>query len=510
MAKIKKALISVSDKEGLIPLAQTLKKFSIEIVASGGTATALEKAGIAVTPVEKLTGKPEVFQGRMKTISFEIASALLYRRDQQQDQKEARQLGIEPIDLVIVNLYPFRNTLKKGAAFAECVENIDIGGPTLLRAAAKNFADVSVLCEPSQYADFLKELEENQGETTASSRQKWASRVFAMTTVYDMDIAHFLMEASQENLRYGENPHQKGALLKDPFAPKSLAHAKVLHGKEMSYNNYLDADFAWNTLRDIETWMGTNTHPAVVVVKHNTPCGVAVGETATQALQMAWDGDAKSSFGGVIALNFSLDGTTATFFKDRFVEVILAPQVTAEAIEILAKKNCRLLQLPLLKNEAAMEVRSLDGGLLLQDKDLFNNTGWKSSTTKSFPENKKHLAEFAMLCVKNLKSNAISIVRESKSGLELIAIGAGQCNRVDCIEKLIAPRLVDKNVGDMSECVLGSDAFFPFADSVTAAAQLGIHLIVQPGGSMRDAEVVAEADRKNVAMLMTGSRHFRH
>lgn len=510
MAKIKKALISVSDKEGLLPLAQMLKKFNIEIIASGGTATTLEKAGIAITPVEKLTGKPEVFQGRMKTLSFEIASALLYRRDQAQDRQEAQQLGIEAIDLVIVNLYPFRKTLQQGGTFAECVEKIDIGGPTLLRAAAKNFADVSVLCEPSQYGDFMKELEAHQGETTLPSRQKWASRVFAMTTVYDMDIAHFMMEASGENLRYGENPHQKGALLKDPFVPQSLAQAPVLHGKEMSYNNYLDADFAWNTLRDLQTWMGTHAHPAVVVVKHNTPCGIAVAETTEQALQKAWDGDSKSSFGGVLALNFPLDATTAAFFKERFVEVIMAPQVTKEAVELLAKKNCRLLQMPLLANEASLEVRSVDGGLLLQDKDLFSNKDWKAVTTQAFPENKKRLAEFAMLCVKNLKSNAISVVRESSAGLELVAIGAGQCNRVDCIEKLIGPRLLDKNKTDLSDCVLGSDAFFPFADSVTAAAKLGIRMIVQPGGSMRDSEVVAEADQKNVAMMMTGVRHFRH
>lgn len=506
MAVIRRALLSVSDKTGLISLAQSLVQKNVELIASGGTAKALKEAGFKVTPVETLTGNGEAFQGRMKTISFEIASSLLFRRDDAQDVEQARTLGITPIDLVVVNLYPFHQTLKSGASFENCIENIDIGGPTLLRAGAKNFQSVTVLCEPSQYNEFVSEFSQ-EGATSLQFRQRCAARVYSLTSLYDLAIASFMMESSGEALRYGENPHQKAFVLKDPFNP-GLAHAKSLQGKEMSYNNYLDADFALKSLQDVCEWQGPQALPAAIVVKHNTPCGMAVAESPLRALEKAWKGDEKSSFGGIIALSFNVSEDVAAFFADKFVEVIMAPSFSAGVREKL-KKNCRVLEIN-LRGAKTPQVRSIEGGLLIQSADEFSFVNSQVVTQKPFAPNQKKLAEFAMIAVKNLKSNAIALCRQDGPEFELLTMGSGQTNRIDCIEKLIAGRLAEKAVIDVGDTVMASDAFFPFADSVQVAAKLGVKFIIQPGGSIKDSEVIAEADKLGIAMMFTGRRHFLH
>lgn len=507
MKPIRRALLSVSDKTGLLELAKTLADHGIELIASGGTAKVLTEAGHRVTPVENLSGKGEAFQGRMKTISFEIASALLFRREDNSDVQQAAELGIEPLDLVVVNLYPFHETLKKQSPFQECIENIDIGGPTLLRAGAKNFQSVTVLSQPSQYLEFCTELTNHQGSTTLEFRQRCAAQVYTMTAFYDLAIAGYMTEQAGQVLRYGENPHQKALVLKDPFQA-GLAHAKSLQGKEMSYNNYLDADFALKTLQDVQSWQGDKALPTAVVVKHNTPCGLAISETPLRALEKAWKGDEKSSFGGIIALNMKVTDEIATFFSEKFVEVILAPAFEDSAREKL-KKNCRVMEVS-LNFQPNPQVRTIEGGLLVQDADTWNLSQMKTVTQKVLSPEKEKLAAFAMLAVKNLKSNAIALCRQDGPEFELLTMGSGQTNRVDCIEKLIASRLKDKGIEDLSEVMLASDAFFPFPDSVQVAARLGVKHIIQPGGSVKDADVIAEADRLGVAMMFSGRRHFLH
>jgi phosphoribosylaminoimidazolecarboxamide formyltransferase/IMP cyclohydrolase len=511
MRKINRALLSVSDKTGLIELGTALSNRNIELIASGGTAKALEQAGLKVTPVEKLSGKGEAFQGRMKTLSFEISSALLFRREDASDLKTAQALNIEPIDLVVVNLYPFHQTLKKNADFAECIENIDIGGPTLLRAGAKNHEAVTVLSEPSQYTAFLENLSTNSGSTSLEFRRACAAKVYTLTAFYDMAIAGYLTEQSGQHLRYGENPHQKAVLLEDPFS-EGLAHRKSLQGKEMSYNNYLDADFAVQTLKDLWSWQGANAHPTAIVVKHNTPCGIAIAETPLRSLDKAWNGDVKSSFGGVLALSFQVTKEVAQFFQDKFIEVLLAPSFTEEAQGIL-KKNCRLVEIDLTK-EPGWQIRSIEGGALIQQKDIFSDETFKTVTAAPMPANKQKLAAFAFMCVKNLKSNAIAICAQHGGAqgceFEMVTLGSGQTNRIDCIEKLVVPRLEEKGVKDLSEMVLASDAFFPFPDSVQVCNKIGVKYIVQPGGSIKDADVIAEANKSDISMMFTGRRHFLH
>jgi phosphoribosylaminoimidazolecarboxamide formyltransferase/IMP cyclohydrolase len=505
--KIKRALLSVSDKTGLIELAQNLHKQNVELIASGGTAKALEQVGLPVTAVEEISGNPEAFQGRMKTLSFEISSSLLFRRNDEADIARAQELKIKPIDLVVVNLYPFHQTVEKGAEFAECVENVDIGGPTMLRAGAKNHEAVTVLCEPSQYKDFMVNMNENNGNTTMDFRKKCAAKVYTMTAFYDMAIAGYLTQSTGEQLRYGENPHQKAVLLKDPFS-QGLAHKETLQGKEMSYNNFLDADFAAQSLKDLWAWQGDYAHPSAVVVKHNTPCGLAIAETPLRALDLAWKGDEKSSFGGVLALSFPVTAEVAAFFQDKFVEVIMAPEFSAEA-QTMLKKNCRLVPINLEK-KSSWQVRTIEGGALVQEKDSFSTASFTPVTTNAFPADKQKLAAFAFLCVKNLKSNAIAICAQRGSEFEMVTLGSGQTNRVDCIEKLVIPRLKEKNVTDASDMVLASDAFFPFPDSIEVASKVGVKYIVQPGGSIKDQDVIAEANKRDISMIFTGRRHFLH
>lgn len=509
LVKIKRALLSVSDKTDLLTLAKKLNDFNIEMIASGGTAKTLMESGYKVTPVEKLSGHGEAFQGRMKTLSFEISSSLLFKRGDEKDKAQAVQLKIEPIDLVVVNLYPFHQTVERGAELSEVIENIDIGGPTLLRAGAKNYQSVAVLSSPNQYREFISQLIESGGGTVLESRKKWSAEAYTLTAFYDLAVSGYLATTST-SLRYGENPHQKAVALKNPFE-KGLLHTEPLAGKEMSYNNYLDADFALQTLKDLHHWRSDLS--AAVVVKHNTPCGIALHQDPLKALDSAWKGDEKSSFGGVLALNFPLTETIAQFFEGKFVEVIMAPQIDRAAINIL-KKNCRLIEVDLQMRAAttSKNVRTVDGGLLVQDKDRFQHFDLKWVTQNKMSAELSATTEFAFICVKNLKSNAISLAQniDTDNSFELLTMGSGQTNRIDCIEKLIASRLKDKNVNDLTKVVLASDAFFPFADSVQAAAQLGIKTIVQPGGSVKDPEVIAEADKLGLAMAFTGRRHFLH
>lgn len=508
---IRRALLSVSDKKYLLDLAQCLATYKVELIASGGTATTLKQAGYAVTSVEELSGKGEAFQGRMKTLSFEISSALLYKRDDPQDVKQAEVLKIRPIDLVVVNLYPFHQTVERNADLKEVIENIDIGGPTLLRAGSKNYNHVSVLSRPEQYQEFIHQMKEHKGATSLHQRKKWSTEAFTLTAFYDLEVAQYMTSMSEDVLRYGENPHQKAVVLKTPFS-SGLVHMTPIQGKEMSYNNYLDADFALQTLKDIHLWNQTKKHNlhSAVVVKHNTPCGIASHQNTLTALEHAWEGDKKSSFGGVIALSFPVTSQVASFFEDKFVEVLMAPSFDTDAIKMM-KKNCRLIKVS-LDMVSGKNVRSVEGGLLVQDKDQFKSIELKSVTNTPIPPNMTAVAEFSFLCVKNLKSNAIALAKriDTDDSFELLTMGSGQTNRIDCIEKLIRSRLDDKKITKLDQVVLASDAFFPFADSVQAAAALGVGFIVQPGGSIKDNEVIAEANQKKIAMAFTGKRHFLH
>lgn len=504
-----RALVSVSDKTGVIELCQFLKKKGVEIVSTGGTAKTLEGAGIAYTPIEKITGNPEAFGGRMKTISFQVGSALLFRRKNPQDIKEAEALGIKPIDIVVCNLYPFDEVVRKNLGTEELIENIDIGGPTMIRAAAKNYESVAVLVDPSDYAPFMERFSETTGSAT-EMRAALSVKAFQVIAEYDLRIASVLTSTFGKGLRYGENPHQKAVMMpfKNHGSKAGLAQAKVLQGKEISYNNWLDADPAFKLCSELKNEF---KKAACVIVKHGTPCGVAIHDQLFNAFELAWNADSVSAFGGIIAFSETVDESLAQNIAGRFVEVVIAPSFSDGAKKVFAqKKNVRLLETP-LKTKGAGEwcVRSINGGVLVQDEDELTDQNLKCVTKTQLKSGYEEVIRFGTISTKYLKSNCIGIFGRVEGGISVLVSGVGQPNRLECITKLVAPRAKEKKL-DLKDAVLVSDAFFPFRDSIDACKSLGVKTIVQPGGSIRDEEVIQACDESGIAMVFTGNRHFRH
>lgn len=515
---IKRALISVSDKSGVVELAQSLVEYGVEIISSGGTRKVLEKEGVAVTPIESVTGNPEAFDGRMKTLSFQVSSALLYRRGNAEDEKKARELEIEPIDLVVCHLYPFQEVLKRSAPIDELIENIDIGGPTMLRAAAKNYASVTVCPDPRFYPELMDTLRENKGATTQDFRAQMALRTFRHCARYDAmitgelekrfedpEVSSFISSENAQELRYGENPQQKAWL---QVSPEREEFGRVLQGKALSYNNLWDADQAWRCARDLAKL--SRSLVGCVVVKHANPCGLSLGTSALEALENAWACDPVSSFGSIICFTQQVDSEAALFFKDKFVEVIMAPSFGPEALKTLSKKkNLRLIEKPFESKGHEFMVRSIEGGFLIQGEDPAptENLEWVSEAT---PESEDlELWSFGLVAVKHLRSNAIALVQRVEGQPRLIGGGMGNPNRVVSVRQAFE-KAREQGHTDFKQAVLVSDAFFPFDDNIRLAHSYGVETFIQPGGSMRDDEVLKAVSELKVKMAMTKTRHFRH
>lgn len=512
-----RALISVSDKTGLDHLGRTLVDMGWELVASGGTAKALISADLPVTPVEQVTGLPEMLGGRVKTLHPAIHAGILVR-DKQVDMDELSEHGYAPINMVVSNLYPFQETISQvGVTLQDAIENIDIGGVALLRAAAKNFFRVITICDPADYALVIEQMRQ-AGEVSLAIRRDLAVKAFGHTRDYDTAIHAFLSQDLNtsnadehsdlpehlalavhriETLRYGENPHQHASYYAKQHAEVPLG-AKQLGGKQLSYNNILDIDAAWRAV-------GSFDMPTVVIVKHLTPTGIASGDTLAEAYPMALASDPLSAFGGIIAVNRRVDADFVTALESLFVEAIAAPEFTDEAVEALhaSRKNCRLLQMATPYDRHGLDIRSVHGGLLVQRLDFGDPEGTLLKTvTERAPSTEELTAlEFAWKACQHVKSNAIVLARASCT----VGIGGGLPSRVDAVE------LAVKKAGDQTNgAVMASDAFFPFPDGIEAAAQAGITAIIQPGGSIRDKQVVEAANHANLAMVFTGTRHFRH
>lgn len=512
---VQRALISVSDKTGVVSFAQGLVAKGIEIISTGGTKKALDTAGVPTISIESVTGFPEIMDGRVKTLHPVIHGGLLGRRDLESHRRTMQELSIMPIDFVCVNLYPFKETiLKAGTTFADAIENIDIGGPSMLRSAAKNFAAVTVVVDPTDYQQVLQELAENN-ETTYATRKKLAAKVFRHTAAYDALIGEYLSKEvgefepekltltyeHKQSMRYGENSHQQAAFYKTALpVPFSIAAAEQLNGKELSYNNIRDADAALRIIKDF-------AEPAVVAVKHMNPCGIGIGQTIEEAYDNAYAADPVSIFGGIIALNRPVDLATAEKMHQLFLEIIIAPAFAADALEILAKKkNLRLLTIDFqgdLDDTPQLDTVSVLGGLLVQEQDVIaeDPQTWKVVTKRQPTADEMKALEFAWKTIKYVKSNAIIITNNHQT----LGVGAGQMNRIGSVKIAI------EAAGDrLTDAVMASDAYFPMDDSVAYAAEHGIKAIIQPGGSIRDQESIDMADKHGVAMLFTGVRHFRH
>ena len=508
-----RALVSVSDKNGLVPFVSGLVELGWEIIATGGTRKMLEAAGIKTTGISEVTGFPEICDGRVKTLHPKVHGALLGRRDLPEHLKELKENGIGFIDLVCVNLYPFARTIAKpGVTMEEAVENIDIGGPSMLRSAAKNWRDVTVVCNPEDYDRVLEELRAN-GSTTTQTRLELSAKAYTHTAEYDCRIATYMRAQAglaerlfleyelKQPLRYGENPHQEAsfyaAMTPEPF---SLASAVQIQGKELSYNNIQDANAALNVVRDFE-------EPFCVALKHMNPCGAAVGKTLEEAWQAAYEADKVSIYGGIVAVNRELSADVALGMKPIFLEIVIAPSYSKEALEILsAKKNLRVLQVDMTRTGAPVQQYiGVNGGLLAQQLD----TQVEKLTADMCVTKRKPTAaqladmQFGWQIVKHVKSNAISVVRDNHT----IGVGAGQTNRVGSAHIALEQA---REAGFTEGLVLASDGFLPFGDTVELAARYGVTAIVQPGGSIRDEESVAKADELGITMLFTGIRHFKH
>ena len=529
----KLALVSVTDKTGITAFCRALTELGFELLSTGGTAAVLQKEGVPVTSVEAYTGSPEVMDGRVKTLHPRVHGGLLARGDR--DLGDLERLGGRLIDLVCVNLYAFDEASRDpGRTDDDVIENIDIGGPSMLRSAAKNHGRVTVVTEPRDYDRILAELA--TGGTSLRTRQELALKVFAKTAAYDAAIERWLAARvfaeerlhlsfeRGETLRYGENGHQGATYFRERPADHGgeacLASFEQLHGKGLSYNNLVDADAALEAVRELVD------APAVVIVKHGNPCGFATAADLRAALVAAWAGDPVSAFGGVLAFSRPVDLATAEFLKGRFVELVIAPSFDADALACLVakSKDLRLLSLGALAAPRARKVyKHVIGGLLVQDRDVGVGAKLESVTARPFPTEKQALAEFTSKACKHLKSNAIAVGYEYAPGCyTLVGGGMGQPNRIDSNQKLAQPRVLDwlrrerpsfteaDRAQAIGEMVLASDAFFPFPDNVEAAAAFGVRFIVQPGGSVKDAESVAKADELGVAMALTGTRHFRH
>jgi len=503
---MKSALLSVYDKTGIVELAQKLIELDYRIISTGGTYHLLQENGVPVTYISEITEFPEILDGRVKTLHPRIHGGIL-ARDQAEHIEELKNIGADLIDLVVVNLYPFEKVSQDpNASYAEVIENIDIGGPTLLRAAAKNHARVTVVCDPEDYQKVIEELE--QGEVAPEERKRLAAKAFNHTAYYDSLIAQYLGQpqfpermtvalVKKADLRYGENPHQKAAYYQlMPQAAVSIAAAEQLHGKALSYNNIYDAQAAWQLVSEF-------SEPCTVAVKHNNPCGLAVGADLYQAYLRTYEADPVSIFGGIVACNRTVDAKTAAEMSKIFLEVIIAPDFTAEALEILQKKaNLRLLKLAPAQ-DSGLDWKKVAGGFLVQEGDTVDlEQGKLKVVTKREPtEAEWDDLFFGWKVVKCVKSNAIVFCKDR----QLIGVGAGQMNRVQSV------RLAAEQAGAKAKgAVLASDAFFPFADNIEEAAASGITAIIQPGGSVRDQEVIDACDRYNIAMVFTGIRHFKH
>ncbi len=521
--RIKRALVSVSDKSGVVELGQALDKLGIEIISTGGTLRTLRDAGIHAISVSTFTGSPEILGGRVKTLHPKIHAGILYRRWEPEDVEQMQAADYRGIDLVVVNLYPFKQTVAKPSATEEeIIENIDIGGPSMIRAAAKNFESVTVVADPSDYAELLKEIKESQGTTSLAFRRRCAGKAYALTADYDRAVAswfaldstapvqtssHFpdqlkLHYSKTSSLRYGENPHQEAALYGDTaWSAPSLLHANILAGKELSYNNYSDLDACLEMLLDF-------SEPFACILKHTNPCGAAQGATLAEAYARAYESDPLSAYGSIIGLNKLVDLETAKLLHETpFVECMLAPGYASEALELLAKKKTRrLLALSDIlagRKQGLMSYRFIQGGVLAQTADDHKlDPGTLQVVTKvsPTPEQNKSLM-FAWTVVKHTKSNAIVIAKD----LATVGIGMGQTSRVD------SSFLAVKRAGERAKgAVLASDAFFPMPDGLEVAADAGVKAVIQPGGSKGDPDVIAAADRLGVAMVFTGVRHFKH
>jgi phosphoribosylaminoimidazolecarboxamide formyltransferase/IMP cyclohydrolase len=523
---IRRALISVSDKTGLVDFAQTLTQLGVELLSTGGTASALKEAGLAVKDVAKHTGFPEMMDGRLKTLHPVVHGGLLAIRGNAEHEAAAFAHGIAPIDLLVVNLYPFEAKAAKGAAFDACIENIDIGGPAMIRAAAKNHASVTVVVDPEDYARVLDGIGRNGGATTLGLRKALAAKAYARTAAYDAAISAWLAETLGETaptwrtlggrlaqkLRYGENPHQAAAFYLSGESRPGVATAVQHQGKELSYNNLGDADAAMELIAEFDPAVS----PAVAIIKHANPCGVALGRTLGEAYAKAFRCDPVSPFGGIIALNGTIDADTARDITAILTEVVIAAEATPEAKAIFAaKKNLRLLTTGRLPDPraAGLTFRSLAGGFLVQSRDnvVVDDLDLKVVTKRQPTLQELADLKFAFRVAKHVKSNAIVYARDGAT----VGIGAGQMSRVDSV-RIAALKAADaaKAAGDADpltrDSVVASDAFFPFADGLLAAAEAGATAVIQPGGSVRDAEVIKAADEAGLAMVFTGTRHFRH
>ena len=546
LRKITRALISVSDKTGILEFARELAGFGVQIISTGGTAKSLRENGIAVTEVAEITRFPEMMDGRVKTLHPKIHGAFLALRDNENHVASMREHGIEPIDLVVVNLYPFEQTIaREDVSLAEAVENIDIGGPAMIRSASKNWRDVAVVTDARLYDSVLQEIKENGGSLSLETRQRLATLAYTRTASYDLAISSYLAkqlsnedlqmlepfnplqnliiiesdeifdetaEESEElpefesielakiaDLRYGENPHQKAALYESDESG-GIAKAEQLHGKEMSFNNYVDAEAAWNLVQDFDEL-------AVTIIKHTNPSGVGTGATNLEAYQRALSTDPVSAFGGIVALNRKVDAETAAAINEVFTEVVVAPDFEKEALEIFkTKKNLRVLRVAKAENAQSFEYKQISGGFLVQSKDIYK----VSENDLKFVTERKPTAEelrallLAWKVCKHVKSNAIVFANENQT----IGVGAGQMNRVDSV-RIAAMRAARFNL-PLKNSAVASDAFFPFRDNVDEAASFGVSAIIQPGGSIKDNESIEAANEHGIAMVFTGFRHFKH
>ena len=511
---MKRALISVSDKRNLLSFVKELISLGYEIISTGGTKKALEDAGFKIIGISEITGFPEVMDGRVKTLHPNVHGGLLSVRDNPKHQEEMKENKIEYIDMVVVNLYPFKQTIsKENVEFSEAIENIDIGGPSMLRSAAKNHKFVTVICDCADYDTVLEEIRAN-GDTTFETRSRLAAKVFRHTASYDATIARYLTTQVQEenpesltitfdkkqDLRYGENPHQQAAFYAGKPQGYSMAWATQLHGKELSYNNIQDADATLQIVKEFD-------EPVVVAVKHKNPCGVGIGKDVLEAWTKAFEADKVSIFGGIVATNREIDAATAQEMKNVFLEIILAPSFTPEALEILSsKKNLRLMTFLVdRKNEDKEMFISVNGGMLLQNMDDKSSADYEINVVTKKEPTAQELKEllFAMKVCKHVKSNAILLAKNNMT----VGVGAGQMNRVG--SAFIALEQA-KKAGINYGIVMASDAFFPFDDVVRLAAQYGVTAIIQPGGSVRDEDSIKACDELGIAMIFTGVRHFKH
>jgi len=522
---VRRALLSVSDKTGLIEFACALRELGVEIISTGGTAKALQDAGVSVVPIEQVTGHPEMLDGRVKTLHPAIHAGILYRRDLAGHREAMRQSAYEPVDLVCVNLYPFADTVRSGGGVQDCIENIDIGGPALIRSAAKNHEHVVVLVDPADYPRVIGEMKQSGGCVGLELRRKLAAKAFAQTAEYDSMIATWMRDtlAGPNDLpesisfgaklvyhcRYGENPHQRGAFYRQQgTAEPCIGNARFLHGKELSFNNLCDADAALEAVKDFAE------RPACVIVKHMNPCGAAQADTLPVAFDGALSGDPVSAYGGIVAFSRTVDAQTAEHATARglFFEVMIAPDYDEEALGILTTRrkwgaSLRLLSVGSLDGWRAkasgFAIRQVVGGLLVQDRDLHEvqQPDLRVVTQRTPTEQEWEALLFAWRAVKHVKSNAIVLAQ----GRTLVGVGAGQMNRVQSV------RLAVAQAGKRAAgAVLASDAFFPFKDGPEAAADAGVTAIIQPGGSIRDEETIALCNERKIAMVFTGIRHFRH